>query len=78
MNNTEQEIQKYLEEIRPHLQKDSGDIEFVRFDENIGFAYVRFLGNCQVCPLKMMTLQAGIERYIKHFLKDVKRVMSIN
>ncbi len=78
MTNTELEIRKYLEKVRPHLKEDNGDIEFVRYDEHIGFAYVRFLGNCQVCPLKMMTLQAGIERYIKHFMKDVKRVMAIN
>lgn len=76
--NIETEIKEYLNKIRHHLQEDKGDVEFVRYDEAIGFVYVRFLGNCKNCPLKMMTLQAGIERYIKHSLKKVKRVMEVN
>jgi len=66
-------VNKVLEHIRPYLQKDGGDIEFIKIDEN-GFVDLRLLGACNTCPLKPMTLRAGIERAIMNAIPEVKRI----
>jgi Fe-S cluster biogenesis protein NfuA len=71
-------INEVLDKIRHHLQVDGGDIEFVSFEEEKGIANVRFLGNCRTCPLSIMTLRAGIERYILRYVPEVKRIEMIN
>ena len=57
------EIQKALNNIRPYLQADNGDVELVDIS-NDGIVKVRLLGACEICPLSIMTLRAGIERAI--------------
>ena len=66
-------VNKVLEHIRAYLQKDGGDIEFIKIDEN-GFVDLRLLGACNTCPLKPMTLRAGIERAIMNAIPEVKRI----
>lgn len=73
----EEQIRKALDEARPHLQRDEGDIEFVRFEEATGVAEVRFLGACQGCAMSAMTLRAGIERVVRIAVPDVKRVEAV-
>jgi len=68
-----QRINKVLEHIRPYLQKDGGDVELVKTD-NKGIVELRLLGACNTCPLRHMTLRAGIERAIMHEISDVKRI----
>ncbi len=63
-----------LAKIRPYLIEDGGDVEFVRFEPPTSTLVVRFIGNCTLCPLSMMTLRAGIERYILNELPEVRRV----
>ncbi len=63
-----------LEKVRPHLLEDGGDIEFVDYEENNRVAVLRFIGNCIDCPLSMMTLRGGIERYILYYEPTVRRV----
>ncbi len=69
---SEKEIRKVLEEIRPALQADGGDVEFVNVED--GVVKVRFLGGCAGCPFKTTTLKSGIERYLKEKLPEVKEV----
>jgi len=66
-------VNKVLEHIRPYLQKDGGDVELIKIDEN-GFVDLRLLGACNTCPLKPMTLRAGIERAIMNAIPEVKRI----
>lgn len=66
-----------LGKIRPYLQEDGGDIEYVRFEENTSTLVLRFLGNCIECPLSMMTLRGGIERFILKDIPEVRRVEKI-
>lgn len=66
-----------LEEVRPYLMQDGGDIEFVRYEENTKVAVFRFLGNCINCPLAIMTLRAGVERYVLHFAPEIRRIEAI-
>ena len=52
--------------LRPYLRADEGDVEFVRFRNDVGVLELRLLGTCVICPLSKMTLRAGIERIVMH------------
>jgi Fe-S cluster biogenesis protein NfuA len=71
------EIQKALNNIRPFLQADNGDVELIDVSED-GIVKVKLLGACEVCPLSIMTLRAGIERAIMREVPGVKRIESVN
>jgi Fe-S cluster biogenesis protein NfuA len=71
------EIQKALNNIRPYLQADNGDVELVDVSED-GIVKVRLTGSCEVCPLSIMTLRAGIERAIMNEVPAVKRIEAVN
>jgi Fe-S cluster biogenesis protein NfuA len=73
----EERIVQALHEARPHLHRDNGDIEFVRFDPSLGVAEVRFLGACSGCAMSAMTLRAGIERIIRIAVPEVRRVEAV-
>ena len=66
-------IERVLEEIKPYLQADGGDVELVSVED--GVVKVRFLGGCAGCPFKTTTLKSGIERYLKEKLPEVKEVI---
>jgi Fe-S cluster biogenesis protein NfuA len=70
------EILKALNNIRPYLQADNGDVELVDVS-NDGIVKVRLLGACEICPLSIMTLRAGIERAIMREVPAVKRIEAV-
>ncbi len=69
------EIEKALNEIRPFLQSDGGNIELVSFVKDI--VKVRLLGNCISCSVNQMTLKNGVEMTIKKYVPSVKKVISV-
>lgn len=69
----EQRVRQIIESLRPHLQKDGGDVRFVRLT-NEGIVEVEFLGECKTCSLAIMTLRAGIERSIILQVDGIKRI----
>ena len=69
------EIEKALDEIRPFLQSDGGNIEFVSLENDI--VKVRLLGNCIGCSVNQMTLKNGVEMTIKKYVPSVKEVISV-
>lgn len=71
-----EEVEKAIKEIQPHLRADGGDIELVDVDKE-GIVKVKLKGACQECPMSQMTLQLGIERYLKKKIPQVKRVVSV-
>jgi len=71
---SKEDIERVLEEIKPYLQADGGDVELVSVEE--GVVKVRFLGGCSGCPFRAITLKTGIERYLKEKLPEVKEVIS--
>jgi Fe-S cluster biogenesis protein NfuA len=74
----EEKIKKVLnDEIRPLLQADGGDLEFVAFDEASGEVQVRLQGACAGCPGATMTLAMGVEARLKEKFPEVKRVVSV-
>ncbi|GAB1370629.1 NifU family protein [Candidatus Kapaibacterium sp.] len=70
----EHRVNEILDNLRPYLQEDDGDVEYVRFEEDTRTLVLRFLGNCDGCPLSMMTLRGGIERFILKDIPEVRRV----
>jgi len=72
----EQDVRNALDEIRPALQADGGDVELVEVTEN-GVVRVRLQGACQGCPMSAMTLRNGIERVIKEQVPGVVEVESV-
>lgn len=71
-----EEIQKAIEQVRPSLQMDGGDVELVDVSED-GVVKVRLLGACGGCPMSQMTLKMGIERHLKQAVPQVKEVISV-
>lgn len=77
MNTLHDRIQQALTLCRPFLQVDEGDIELAAIDETAGIVEVRFLGACKTCPMKLMTLRAGIERMIMLEAPEIKRIEEV-
>ena len=62
----EDKVKQALQDIRPALQNDGGDIEFVSLvGDNVT---VRLVGACAGCPMSQMTLKGGVERYLRNFV----------
>ena len=69
----EKKVQNALMQIRPYLQQDGGDVEYVDMT-NEGVVMVRLQGHCGSCPHAMQTLKQGIETAIKRVIPEVKSV----
>jgi Fe-S cluster biogenesis protein NfuA len=68
--------QKAIEQIKPSLQVDGGDVELVDVSDD-GVVKVKLLGACHGCPMSQMTLKMGIERHLKKEVPEIKEVISI-
>jgi Fe-S cluster biogenesis protein NfuA len=68
-------VKKVLDEIRPALQADGGDMQLVEVTDD-GTVRLRLLGACGHCPMSIMTLKMGIERRLKEKVPGVKEVVS--
>ncbi len=66
-----------LDEVRPHLKVDGGDVEVVDVTNEL-VAKVRWLGNCQACSMSAMTMKAGIEQAVKQKIPSITAVVAIN
>lgn len=73
---TTEVLQKSLEQVRPYLQSDGGDVEFVRLTDD-GIVEVRLTGSCVSCPMSLMTLRAGIERALMLAHAEIRRVEQV-
>ena len=71
------DITRVLDDLRPAIQADGGDVEFVGFDEAEGVVRVRLLGACESCPISMMTLKEGIERRLQAAVPAVREVAAV-
>jgi Fe-S cluster biogenesis protein NfuA len=69
------QVQEVLNEVRPQLQADGGDVELVDVDD--GVVKVRLKGACGGCPMSQMTLKMGIEKRIRERLPQVKSVEAV-
>ena len=76
-NNIEDDIKKSLETIRPSLQADGGDIDFVGFDKKTGVVKVSLVGHCAHCPMSQITLKEGVEAILKKEVPGVKKIVNV-
>jgi len=70
------QIEEVLDLIRPQLQADGGDVEYVDVTED-GVVSVRLTGACGSCPMSTMTLKMGIERILVEKVPGVKEVVQV-
>lgn len=70
-----EKVKKVLEEIRPALQADGGDIEFVGVDNAV--VKVRLQGACGTCPSSLATLKMGVEARLKEEIPEVECVEAV-
>lgn len=75
MTKTESKIEEALNSIRPFLQKDGGDVEFVSFEDTV--VKIKLLGACKTCNISHITMKAGVEESIKRLLPDVTEVVAV-
>jgi Fe-S cluster biogenesis protein NfuA len=73
----EEKVLKALEQMRPFLQADSGDVELIEVSED-GIVKVKLTGACKTCPMSVMTLRAGIERSLMREVPGIRRVESVS
>jgi Fe-S cluster biogenesis protein NfuA len=70
-------VQAVIEEIRPMLQADGGDIELVDVEPDLGVVKVKLTGACGCCPMAQMTLQMGVQRKLQKEIPEVKEVVAV-
>lgn len=73
---TENRIISIIDQLRPFLINDGGNIEFVKYENNI--VYIKMMGSCADCEMIDITLKDGIETAIKEEVPEVKEVININ
>lgn len=71
-----EKVQQIIEQIRPNLQADGGDIELVDVTDD-GIVKVRLKGACSGCPGAAMTLKMGVERILMEHIPEVKGVENV-
>ena len=72
---THENVEKVLDELRPFLMADGGNVEIVEIDGPI--VKVRLQGACGSCPSSTMTLKMGIERKLKEMIPEVSDVIQV-
>ena len=70
-------IEIALQEIRPFLEADGGDINFIELTDN-WVVKVKLIGACSSCNISMMTLKNGVEMAVKRAVPEVKEVIEIS
>ena len=75
MENIEEQIKNVIHKLRPYLQRDGGDIEYVDFKD--GIVYVRMLGACAGCTMIDDTLKDGVEQILMEEVPGVLEVQNI-
>jgi Fe-S cluster biogenesis protein NfuA len=70
-----EKVIEVINQVRPYLQRDGGDVELVSVDD--GVVKVRLKGACSGCPMATVTLKQGIERSLKQAIPEVKQVIQV-
>jgi len=71
-----EQVEKALDEIRPALQRDGGNVDLVEVTED-GIVRVKLVGACAGCPMSQMTLRQGIENRLKEVIPGIKAVEGV-
>ena len=78
MNNEERitEIKKIVDELRPYINMDGGDIEFVKYEDN--YLFIKLSGACEHCMFKDNTINEGVFEYFKERIPEIEGVINVN
>jgi len=71
----ENRVQKALDELRPNLQADGGDVQFVAVEK--GIVKIKLKGACAGCPMSSTTVQWGIENFLKKKVPEILKVETV-
>ena len=71
----EDRVQKAIQELRPNLQADGGDIELLGVEK--GIVKVKLKGACAGCPMSTMTIQWGVEKFLKKRIPEIVKVEAV-
>jgi Fe-S cluster biogenesis protein NfuA len=74
-DSVEKRVQATLDEIRPQIQMDGGDVELVAVEKQT--VKVRLTGHCAGCPMSAMTLKNGIEALLKERVPEINKVIAV-
>lgn len=72
-----QRVDEALDDVRPHLAVDGGNVEVIDVTED-KIVKVRWLGNCEACNMSAMTMKAGIEQAVKGRIPEIAGVVAVN
>jgi len=76
VDSIEKKVQEALDDIRPQIQMDGGDVELVAVEGTT--VKVRLVGHCAGCPMSQMTLKNGIEAHLKSVVPEVQSVEAVH
>ncbi len=77
MEQLKERVLEALNDVKPFLEADGGDIELVNITDDLE-VQVRLLGNCETCPMSISTMKAGVERSIKNAIPEITSVIAVN
>lgn len=69
-------VEKALDEIRPFLQSDGGDIKLIEIEDNT-IVKVQLEGACNACSVNQLTLKSGVEMTIKKYVPQIEQVINV-
>jgi len=72
-----QRVSQGLDDIRPYLKSDGGDISLVKITPELK-VFIKFEGACKTCDVNQMTLKLGIEESVKKYAPEIKSVETVN
>jgi len=71
----EEKIKKVLNQFRPYLNSDGGDLEFIKYED--GIVFIKLIGACESCPYKNETIKDGILRFLQEEFSEVRDVINV-
>ncbi len=72
------QVEQVLEEMRPFLQADGGDVELAGIDEEAGVVRLRLLGACGNCPSSTTTMEHGLKLRLQEAIPQIKEVLAVS
>ena len=72
-----EQVEQVLEQIRPAIQGDGGDIELIDINEETGVVKIQFQGACVGCPMSGVTLKLGIEAALQQQVAGITKVIAV-
>jgi Fe-S cluster biogenesis protein NfuA len=76
-NSLIEKVKQVIEELRPYLQGDGGDVEYVNVTDDM-VVQVRLKGACGSCPFRLQTLKNGVEQAVKKVVPEIKEVVAVD